>query len=649
MNTRRKKFHFIGLLLSLALAAEVFFALDMAFTRAQSNLSPQAALIIFAAVLFLGVFLEVFCPKALSFLFLGVTGLLLAAAVAVAILWYSLYSNVYPAGEADKKQVFSGQRVLVLVPHEDDEQNILGGVFEQYVKYGSQIWVVYMTNGDYNVSVEQRFAETAAGMAKCGIPQSNLILLGYGDSLNDNGTSIYYCEDDQVIESHSGFSATHGTAQHSAFREGNSYTRRNLYEDIRDVVLRFMPDVIYCTDFDEHADHQALTLLFDRAMGEILRSRPDYEPIVFKAFAYSTGYNAPQDFYEVNIRSTKKESPGDYMPESNIYNWAQRLRLPVEPTTLSRSIFSSSTYQSLKEYRSQYTTKMADGIINGDKVFWQRETGSMSYDLEFWTSSGDAGLLNDFILVDKKENQFTPALTDATWVPDADDEEKRIIIKFPQPTDVNRIILYDNPSLTDNVLDASIRFDDGSFMMSGPLEINGSGTELLVGKHSVNEIEIVLMETEGSSAGFTELELYQFPYEAPFRFIKVTNGEGDFVYDYYIDPSGSEDFKLYAYGCSTDLTDYRVLCIGDGCNAMADGDLIRVTCPEGKSCTITVVDASGSVTDTVQIHNKNTWQISLAQDIENFMRKEFREGIINSNTWIILRDTYDALRGDTDE
>lgn len=635
--------------MALLMAGEVFFALDMAFARAQSNLPARAALVIFAAVLLLGLVLETVRPRWLNWLFLSVTAALLAAALSLGVLWYSLYSSTYPEGEADKKQVFSGQRVLVLAPHQDDEQNILGGVFEQYAKYNSQVWVAYMTNGDYNVSVEQRFEETAAGMEASGIPRSNLILLGYGDSLNLNGESIYYCDDEQVLESHAGFSSTHGTARHSAFREGSAYTRRNLYTDIRDVVLRLMPDVIFCTDFDEHGDHQALTLLFDRAMGEVLKTRPDYEPAVYKAFAYSTAYSAPQDFYAVNIASTKKDSPGDFMPESNIYNWDERLRLPVETGTISRSIFSSGSYQALKEYRSQYTTKMADGIINGDKVFWQRETGSMSYDLEFWASSGDARLLNDFMLVDKKSSQFMEALTDATWVPDADDTEKRIIVKFPEPTVLNRVVLYDNPSLSDNVLDAALRFDDGSFVMTGPLETNGSGTEITVEKHAVSELEIVLMKTEGNAAGLSELELYQKAYEAPFSFVKVVNSEGDFVYDYYIDRDGSEEFGIYAYGCSGSLSDYRVLCIGDGCTAMADGEKIRVNCPEGKSCTVTVVDASGSITDTVQIHNEKTWNISFAQRFERYIRKEFREGVINSNTWILLRDAYDTLRGGSNE
>lgn len=37
----------------------------------------------------------------------------------------------------------------VFAPHEDDEINIYGGIIEQYVKNGSQVRIVFSTNGDF--------------------------------------------------------------------------------------------------------------------------------------------------------------------------------------------------------------------------------------------------------------------------------------------------------------------------------------------------------------------------------------------------------------------------------------------------------------------------------------------------------------------
>ena len=469
-------------------------------------------------------------------------------------------------------------------------------------------------------------------MAKCGIPADRLIFLGYGDWLNINGRSIYFCPDDEVITSHAGFNSTYGTDRHQPFNP-NSYTRRHMYEDIRTLLLRYTPDVIFCTDMDSHDDHQAVSMFFEKAMGEVLKARSDYEPEIYRAFAYNTAYWAEADYYALNIASTKKQNAEEYITDcgSHVYNWAERLRLPVRADTLSRSLLSSGGYAVLRHYASQDTMERADRVINGDKVFWQRESSSLSYEAEFWVSSGDGSTLNDFVLTDRRQWHEAAGYSDNTWIPEGEDREKRVIIKFTQPTPLSRVVLYDNPSLSDNVLEASIRLDNGVFCMTGPLEPNGSGTEILFDRAEVEELEICLMETEGRGAGLTEIELFATAYEPPFQFIKLTNAQGDFIYDYYIDPSGREELGLYTFGCSDQLDAFRIICIGEGCHAAVEENRLIMNCPPGKSCLLTLMDESGRISDTVTIRNKASWPVKLAQYLENHMRKEFRNGE-NSNT-----------------
>jgi len=382
-------------------------------------------------------------------------------------------------------------------------------------------------------------------------------------------------------------------------------------------------------------------------MGEILRSHPGYDPYVFKAFAYSTAYEAVQDFYAVNIRSTQNPHGQSYMPESNIYNWNERLRLPVAAETLSRSILSSSTYQALSCYASQLTTEMADGIINGDKVFWYRESGSECYDAEVSASSGNAALTHDFMLVDRlfPYSPITPG--ENTWVPLANDEEKTLTVIFPELRPIGRIKLYDNPSLEDNVLNVRVLFDDGTELQSGPLPINGAAAQLEFEPKWVKSLELSLTETEGSAAGLSEVEAYSKPFDSGFALVKICNAAGDFVYDYYIDESGQEDFSLYSWGCSRDASLYRVFCIGDeGCSAKAVDGKLRVVCPEGKSCQVTVSNADGSISDTVLIKNRGTGYISFFQSFEHHLRKEFFAGITQSNSWRMLNFVHDLVLGD---
>ena len=71
---------------------------------------------------------------------------------------------------------------MILVPHEDDEINLAGGVIEEYLKHGSEVYVVFSTNGDG----DERF-ET--GLRKMGAILGNSVEIGCNSVLNP-GTVI---------------------------------------------------------------------------------------------------------------------------------------------------------------------------------------------------------------------------------------------------------------------------------------------------------------------------------------------------------------------------------------------------------------------------------------------------------------------------
>lgn len=638
METGGRRFSFSGLLFALLLALELSFIADMLATRGERGLPALALGLIFALSLLGFAVLGQLKKKLVKWLFILLTAVALLLGGALYFIWLDTYRNgVYQDTDKAKAQVFGGKKVMAIVPHEGDEMYLLGGVLEQYVKYGSDIYIVYVFNGDSSGDGVQRITEADAAMTSIGIPAENLIFLGYGDQLNLEGTPLYLCPEDEALSSAAGFSSTYGTDKHPPFNPGAAYTRKNIYQDIRTVLLRYTPDLVFCTDTDENVDHQTVAMFFEQAMGEVLKARPSYEPVILRGFAYSTAYEAPPDYYVLNALSTVKPGEEDFITDggSNIYNWADRLRLPVYPGVLSRSIFSSSGYAMAENYASQNAVARCEGSINSDKVFWLRESGSISYEAEFWVSSGEASTLKDFLLSQHTQSHQDPGYSDNTWVPAADDGEKRVIIKYPEPTLLSRVVLYDNPSLTDNVLETSIRLDNGAFYLSGPLKPNGAGTEVSFDPVYVEELEIVLMETEGSGAGLTEVELYPDGYEPPFSFIKLTNAQGDFIYDYYIDPSGREELGLYAFGCSGDPADYKIICIGEGCYVSNEEGKLIMNCPEGKSCTLTLMDDSGRLSDTVYISNGRAWPVQLAQALEYHMRYEFKGGE-NSNTLMIV-------------
>ena len=645
MNAAKKKKEGSGLLLALFFAAELFFLSDMALARSSSNLPPLLAAVIFVSTLCVTLVLYRLDRRLISTLIGIFTAAVLLSAAVVGLLWKNMYTNgVYEDNDRGKAGVYAGREVMVIVPHEDDEINLCGGVIEEYVKYGSRVRVVYLTNGDMSVSADRRYAEAIKAMAVCGVPEEDLIFLGYGDSLFDDGTEIYFLEDDRIVESHAGKTQTYGTVTHRAYREGRDYTLKNMYEDLRDVILEYRPTVLFCCGYDEHADHRLCSLLFDRVMGEILQKHSDYKPDIFKGYAYSLTYYAEPDFYRVNLGSTKKSDSAEFMQEDNVNLWSDRLRFPVKASSLSRSVFSSGMYKALACYSSQETRKMADGIINGDRVFWQRETGSKLYYTDVEVTSGDGSVLNDFMLTDRRDPKLTVEPSQNVWIPYTWDIDKEVTFRFTEPTEICRIKLYDNPSLEDNILDAVITLDGGTELHTGPLPENGSPAEFEFGRRNMARFSVRIVESEGKRAGLSEVEAFDKPFSRDYKFVKLMTENGDFVYDYYIAPTGHESFRLYIRGASMDRLDLRVSCSGGtGCRAKLEDGRLNVICPEGESCVVTVASADGSTMDSVKIRNDHTGLIRFLQRLEQYARKEFREGVIRSNTWFLLRSARDLI------
>jgi len=548
----------------------------------------------------------------------------------------------YIGADSGKGDVYGGHSVMAIVPHQDDDINIAGGVLEQYIKYGSEVYLVFVTNGDYYGIGETRIAEALEYGRSIGIDGEHVIFLGYGDQWSGEGPHIYNAAAGQQLVSAAGHSATYGSAGHPAYNMGRAYTSDNLLGDIKSVILEYSPDIILCSDYDSHIDHKAVSFFFEKAMGEILKENPGYLPTVLKAYAYKTAWTARADFYSLNILSTENifEVPGEAvsLPEvtsvagmelyrilrgasidedpygqlPQVYGWNERIRLPVAAETLSRSLMNSPAYAAMELYRSQDAYAKAASVVNGDKVFWHRRTSSLMYAADIRTSSGDASLLNDFMLLHSEnllDSERPPF--DGAWTPEQGDTGE-ISVSFAAPVDIYELVLYDMPSPDDNVLNAVIRFDDGSTVETGALDAGGSATVIAVDKKQLRSFTLSLEAVEGEKAGLTEIEAYSQAYESPFSFIKLINGNGDFVYDYVMDKSGEESFYLYGFGSGLpelNAEAYSVFCDNERCRAEISGGAVTVYCPAGEACTVTVsCNEAAGISDSVYIQNPKAAQ-----------------------------------------
>ncbi len=531
----------------------------------------------------------------------------------------------------DKTEIYANKSVLLFVPHQDDDINLMGGMIEEYVRYKSNVRICFYTNGDFEVSAETRLNESLNVADFYGIPRENIIFMGYGDRWNDG--HIYTCGEGKIISSASGKTETYALPDHPAYNDGAEYKRGNVVDDMKNIIKEFMPTDIFCIDYDCHTDHIACSLFFEEALLKVLKSSSDYHPNVYKGFAYETAFFGEKDFFKENIVSTVNERRTDYMQKRVNFNWHDRVRFPVSVKAVTRFIENSSVYKALSIYKSQDAADYAESIINGDKVFWYRRTDSVLYNAKITASSGNGDLLNDFKLFDTDVLHDFSMLNikglnvpnsakfpeSGIWKPDPDDEKKEIRVELGERKNIKSICLYDSPSRTDNIINAEIVFDSGKTIETGPLNPDGSAALIETDAENVSSFTVRITDWDGDAPGLTELEAFETEIESPQRFIKLTDECENFIYDHIIESGDKTKLSLYSYNAPELSTEnYTIACDNEKCSAVIENEIISVTCPQGESCEITV-KSIGGLSDSARVSNpKNKKLLKKAIDFDKY-------------------------------
>ena len=438
---------------------------------------------------------------------------------------------------------FKNKKVMVIVPHEDDDLLISGQVLPSMYKNGADVRVVFATNGDKRVSAYTRQSEACNALEKLGIPREKVIFLGYPD-----GTQLYVGK--KAYSFSSGWDHTYagkGFKDYHFDRFGThaQYTAENMVDDIESVILEYRPDYILAIDFDTHTDHRGVSISFEKAMERILKKESGYTPKVLKCFGYSLAWKSKPDFYALNIKSTvmqdrEKNNDPSYETDVPQYRWSSRVRLPIDKKSLSHSILRCSEYKALSEHLSQYAYCYSERIINGDSVYWNRRTDSLTYNADISVSSGDASLLNNFRLIGVGNRTAGPNVKLENCVSrfDKSDAQKTVTVKFDSPKTVSCVSLYDNFGLNSNILGGVITFSDGSKVEVPALNSDGSETRVVFEpKHNITSFTFKVTEYEGV-AGLDEIEAFEnADYDMGFSLIKLKNADtDDYIYNYLITP-----------------------------------------------------------------------------------------------------------------
>lgn len=511
-----------------------------------------------------------------------------ALALLMGLGWRMAY--VPEAVFALQTPIFSEKRVMVLVPHQDDEVNLAGGVMEQYTRAGSRVFLVYATNGDYNGLAQERSLEALAAAETMGIPKEDVYYLGYGNQWQPQGEAghIYFSPSgDTVWTSHIGATETYGTEAIGCYAR-SSYTRDNFCRDLRNLILELRPDVIFCNDYDSHHDHMALDLLFEEVLRDILLQQPDYHPLVYKGLCYGTAWYAEADFAgAVNPISTQ-HPVWEYWERMGIpYDWSSRVRLPMGAENLSPILSENTVFQALSAFESQKGWRFAQSVLNGDKVFFQRRTDSLLYDAVFYDEQEIVTVLNDFKLKDSEN--FSSLVNSGHHV------AKTITVRLPEPVQMNEIRLHTDREISSS-FSGYIRLSTGTQVDFSMSASDGTGV-ISFPAQSVDAFDVFITSVQEELPHLTEIEAFLTEQQKP-QLLMAVDESDNFAYNYRIPEGDTAQFRLYTYPASEEVNwdDVKISVKSSrGCKWEVDDEhgVLRVTCPPEGQAVITLSCSDG--------------------------------------------------------
>ncbi len=258
----------------------------------------------------------------------------------------------------------SADRILLVVAHNDDELIAAGGFLSGAVAAGSTVRVVIVTNGDgnkFSAAVlgrrvrpgprefihegEVRQLESTAALERLGLPRGQAVFLGFPD----RGLS-------ELLESHwpssnpytSPFTHASSPPYEGVYRRGVSYAGEDLQQLMTGIVETTRPTmVLFHSDLDEHADHQAVNAFMTMVLDDLAQRSPSIRPRRFTFVIHATDYPRPLRF----------------SPRSTLV--PPRLRVEVRWLTLdlTRAQINAKA-EAMHAYRSQYQSPYLRLLLN---------------------------------------------------------------------------------------------------------------------------------------------------------------------------------------------------------------------------------------------------------------------------------------------
>lgn len=186
-----------------------------------------------------------------------------------------------------------GSRVLIFSPHNDDEVLSSANLIRKTLHNGGQVKVVFITNGDgFKDAIELyyfkfrtkpedyikfgylRQKESIAALKSLGLPESDIIFLGYPDGGVSYMLNSNWNYDNLYTSKYTGVNKS---PYSNSFTKNAPYCGESLVSDISKIIADFKPTyIIYPHPNDRHPDHWA-TNVFVRYVLTATNYKPQQE------------------------------------------------------------------------------------------------------------------------------------------------------------------------------------------------------------------------------------------------------------------------------------------------------------------------------------------------------------------------------------
>jgi LmbE family N-acetylglucosaminyl deacetylase len=257
-------------------------------------------------------------------------------------------------------------RLLVIAPHCDDEALGCGGIIHDVIQAGGQVLVVVMTNGDgFTVATEEEFhrlfltqldyvnsgytrqKETVQALHLLGVPENQIIFLGYPDrGLRAIWTD--YWNKDQPYQSR--YTGSDHSPYNNSYQQNAPYAGQAVLSNLEQIMLSFRPNLILAPHpADEHPDHAATWAFTVASLVKFKSSKVVPEAKLYTYLVHRGDFPIPHGY-----KTGALLSPPRPLYQAQHSKW---LTYPIDSTT------EALKAQSIKEYVSQTRVPIMSSLL----------------------------------------------------------------------------------------------------------------------------------------------------------------------------------------------------------------------------------------------------------------------------------------------